>query len=138
MIQSCQARAKTVPSENNRTIMGFFWDITTVKDDLHVVFFSIRHQNVNIIRIKFEMTAEILSNFNIFLIPELKLDSNSQFKINSYKVFRHYQKRYDGVLLLYVNKCSINRTLLAAVKLLLWNFFRLNVNSFCLEYKPQK
>ena len=65
------------------------------------------------------MTAEILSNFNIFLIPELKLDSNSQFKINSYKVFRHYQKRYDGVLLLYVNKCSINRTLLAAVKLLL-------------------
>lgn len=45
----------------------------------------IGHLNVNSIGNKFKMIADIISNFNIFLVSELKLNSsftNSQFKIN--------------------------------------------------------
>ena len=51
--------------------------------------------------------ADITSNFSIFLISELKLDSsfpNSQFKINGYNFFRRDRNRYSGGLLLYVNE----------------------------------
>ena len=60
------------------------------------------------------MMAVIISNFSIFLISELKLDSsfqNSQFKMNGYKIFRLDWNRYVGGLLLYVNEeipCKIS------------------------------
>ena len=43
------------------------------------------HLNINSIRNKFEMIAETITNFDIFLISESKIDStfpNMQFKIN--------------------------------------------------------
>ena len=42
------------------------------------------HLNINLIKNKFEMMNDIISNFSIFLVSESKLDSsfpNSQFKI---------------------------------------------------------
>ena len=44
----------------------------------------IGHLNINLIKNKFEMMNDIISNFSIFLVSESKLDSsfrNSQFKI---------------------------------------------------------
>ena len=57
------------------------------------------HLNINSIGNKFEIMADIISNFSISLIPDSKLDSsfpNSQFKINGYKTFRRVRNRYDG------------------------------------------
>ena len=47
--------------------------------------------NIKSINNKFEMTAETITNFDIFLISESKMDSaflNMQFIINGYKLFR--------------------------------------------------
>ena len=47
------------------------------------------HLNINSIINKFEMIAEIIKNFDIFLISESKIDSNfpnMQFRINGYKL----------------------------------------------------
>ena len=52
------------------------------------------------------MIAEIIKDFDVFLISELKLDStfpNAQFKITGFKIFRYDRKRFGGRLLLYVN-----------------------------------
>ena len=52
------------------------------------------------------MIAEIIKDFDIFLISESKLDStfpNAQFKITSFKIFRYDRNRFGGGLLLYVN-----------------------------------
>ena len=67
----------------------------------------IGHLNVNSIRNKFEMMADIRSNFSIFPISESKFDSSfpdSKFIINVYKIFRRDWNRYDGGLLLFVNE----------------------------------
>ena len=45
----------------------------------------IGHLNINSISNKFEMMADIINNFSIFLITKSKL--GSQFKINAYKSF---------------------------------------------------
>ena len=61
----------------------------------------IGHLKSNSIRNKLEVMANIISNFNIFLISGLKLDSsfpNSQFKINGYKIFIRDRNRH-GVFL---------------------------------------
>ena len=66
----------------------------------------IGHLNINSIRNKFEMIAEIIKDFDIFLISESKLDStfpNAQFKITGFKIFRYDRNRFGGGLLLYVN-----------------------------------
>ena len=52
------------------------------------------------------MIAEIIKDFDIFLISESKLDSNfpnEQFKITGFKIFRYDRNRFGGRLLLYVN-----------------------------------
>ena len=52
------------------------------------------------------MIAEIIEDFDIFLISESRLDStfpNALFKITSFKIFRCDQSRLGGELLLYVN-----------------------------------
>ena len=57
------------------------------------------HLNINSIKNKFEMIAETITNFDIFLIPESKIDStfpNIQFKINGYKLFRRDRNRFGG------------------------------------------
>ena len=66
----------------------------------------IGHLNINSIRNKFEMIAEIIEDFDIFLISESRLDStfpNALFKITSFKIFRCDQSRFGGELLLCVN-----------------------------------
>ena len=53
------------------------------------------------------MIADIIKDFDIFLISESKLDStfpNSQFKITGFKIFRYDRNRFGGGLLLYVNE----------------------------------
>ena len=45
----------------------------------------IGHLNINSISNKFEMMADIINNFSIFLITKSKL--GSQFKINAYESF---------------------------------------------------
>ena len=60
----------------------------------------IGHLNINSFRNNFEMMADIINNFGIFLISESKLDSpfpNSQFKINGYMIFRCDQNSYGGI-----------------------------------------
>ena len=50
----------------------------------------IGHLNINSIRNKFEMMADIINNFSVFLITKSKLGSSFsslQFKINAYKIF---------------------------------------------------
>ena len=57
------------------------------------------HLNINSIKNKFEMIDETITNFDIFLIPESKIDStfpNIQFKINGYKLFRRDRNRFGG------------------------------------------
>ena len=52
------------------------------------------------------MIAEIIKDFDIFLISELKLDStfpNAQFKITGFKIFRYDRNRFGGRLLLCMN-----------------------------------
>ena len=52
------------------------------------------------------MIAEIIKDFDIFLISESKLNStfgNAQFKITGFKIFRYDRNRFGGGLLLYVN-----------------------------------
>ena len=53
------------------------------------------------------MIAEIIKDFDIFLISESKLDStsfpNAQFKITGFKIFSYDRNRFGGGLLLYVN-----------------------------------
>ena len=51
------------------------------------------------------MIAEIIKDFDIFLISESKLDStfpNAQFKITGFKIFSYERNRFGGGLLLYV------------------------------------
>ena len=51
----------------------------------------IGYLNVNSTRNKFEMVAETITNFDIFLISESEIDStflNIQLKINGYNLFR--------------------------------------------------
>ena len=97
------------------------------------------HLNINSIRNKFEMMANITSNFSLFLISESNLDlsfPNPQFKINGYKIFRRDRNRYGGGLLLYVNEeipSSQQTVSSSSVKLLLCNYLRLNVNGFYYE-----
>ena len=65
------------------------------------------HLNINSIRKKFEMIAETITNFDIFLISESKIDSifpNMQFKINGYKLFRCDRNRFGWGLMLYLNE----------------------------------
>ena len=65
------------------------------------------HLNINSIRSKFEIIAETITNFDIFLISESKIDStfpNMQFKINVYKLFRRDRNRFGGGLMLYLNE----------------------------------
>ena len=53
------------------------------------------------------MIAETITNFDIFLISESKIDStfpNMQFKINGYKLFRRDRNRFGGGLMLYLNE----------------------------------
>ena len=51
---------------------------------------TVGHLKINSIRNKFEMIAETITNFDVFLISESKIDStfpNMQFKINkNYKM----------------------------------------------------
>ena len=52
------------------------------------------------------MIAEIIKDFDIFLISGSKLDStlpNAQFKITGFNVFRYDQNRFGGGSLTYVN-----------------------------------
>ena len=66
----------------------------------------IGHLNINSIRNKFEMIAEIIKDFDIFLRSESKLDStfpNAQFKITGLNIFRYDRNRFGGGLLPYVN-----------------------------------
>ena len=67
----------------------------------------IGHLNINSIRNKFEMIAETITNFDIFVISESKIDSsfpNAQFKINKYKLFRYDRNRFGGGVMLYINE----------------------------------
>ena len=67
----------------------------------------IGHLNINSFRKKYEMFAEFIENFNIFLISESKLDDtfpNKQFHINGFKIFRCDRNRYVGGLILYVQE----------------------------------
>ena len=67
------------------------------------------HLNINSIRTKFEIIAETITNFDIFLISESKIDStfpNMQFKINGYKLFRRDRNRFGGSLMLYLSHVS--------------------------------
>ena len=57
------------------------------------------HMNINSIRNKFDLIAETIANFDIFLISESKIDStfhNMLFKINGYKLFRRDRNRFGG------------------------------------------
>ena len=65
------------------------------------------HLIINSIRNKFEMVAETITNFDIFLMSKSKIDStfpNMQIKINEYKLRRHNCNRFCGRLMLYLNK----------------------------------
>ena len=67
----------------------------------------IGHLNINSFRNKYEMFAEFIENFNMFLISESKLDDtfpNKQFHINGFKIFRCDRNRYRGGLILYVQE----------------------------------
>ena len=66
----------------------------------------IGHLNINFIRNKFEIIAEIIKHFDISLMSESKLEStflNAQFQITGFKIFRYDRNRFDGALLLSVN-----------------------------------
>ena len=55
----------------------------------------IGYLNTNSIRNKFELIAETIKDFDVFAIPESKLDStfsSSQFKITGFKIFRYDRK----------------------------------------------
>ena len=107
----------------------------------------IGHLNINSIRNKFEMMADIASNFSIFLISESKLDSyfpNSQFKINGHNIFRRDRTRYGGGLLLYVHEeipCKIlnQQTASSNSEIIAMQFFQTKRKWLLLGiYKPPK
>ena len=58
-----------------------------------------QHFDHNSIRNRFEMVAETITNFDILLISESKIDStfpNMQIKINKHKLFRHNCNKFGG------------------------------------------
>ena len=62
--------------------------------------------NINSFRNKCGMLAEFIEDFNIFLIPESKLDNtfpNMQFHINGFKIFRCDRNRCGDGLILYAH-----------------------------------
>ena len=66
----------------------------------------IGHLNIKSIRNKFEMVAEIIKDFDIFLISESKLYStfpNAQLRITGFRIFRNNWNKFGGGLPLYVN-----------------------------------
>ena len=97
----------------------------------------IGHLNINSVRNKFEMIAEIIKDFDIFLISESKLDStfpNAQFKITGFKIFRCDRNRFGGGLLLYVNDKIPSKFLhkhsISSDIELLWNSIKINAYGF--------
>ena len=67
----------------------------------------IGHLNITSFRNKYEMFAEFIKNFNIFLTSESKLDDsfpNKQFHINGFKIFRCDCNRYGSGLVLYIHE----------------------------------
>ena len=67
----------------------------------------IGHLNTNSMRIKFVLVENIIKAFDIFLIPEPKLDYTfllNQFHITGFKQFRRDRNRFGGGLLLYINE----------------------------------
>ena len=69
------------------------------------------HLNINSIRNKFEIIVETITNFDIFLISESKIDStfpNMQFKINGYKLFRLDRNKLGKGLILYLNRDTMS------------------------------
>ena len=92
------------------------------------------------------MMADIISNFRIFLISELKLNlsfPNSQFKIKGYEIFRRDWHRYGGGLYLYVNEipCKIlnQQTASSSSEIIAMQFFQTKRKWLLLGiYKPPK
>ena len=78
------------------------------------------------------MTAETITNFDIFLILESKVDSaflNMQFKINGYKLFRRDLNRFGGFL--------NNHSIVPNAEIICNEFHQLNHKWILLEcYKP--
>ena len=72
------------------------------------------HLNINSIRNKFEMVAKTITNFDVFLLSESKIDStfpNMQFKIDGYKLFRRDRNKFDVGLMFSLNEeitCRLN------------------------------
>ena len=67
----------------------------------------IGHPNTNSMRIKFVLVENIIKAFDIFLIPESKLDCTfllNQFHIAGFKQFRRDRNRFGGGLILYINE----------------------------------
>ena len=67
----------------------------------------IGHLNINSFRNKYEIFAEFIENFNIFLISESKLDDtfpSEEFRISGFKIFRYDCNRYWGGLIIYVHE----------------------------------
>ena len=67
----------------------------------------VAHLNINSFRKKFEMVVETITNVDIFLISETKIDlafANMQFKINRYKLFRRDRNRFGERLMLDLNE----------------------------------
>ena len=91
--------------QNSLNVSEFFKifenDVNKIKMQ-HLEHFNtliVGHLNINSIKNKFEMIDETITNFDIFLIPESKIDStfpNIQFKINGYKLFRRDRNRFGG------------------------------------------
>ena len=86
------------------------------KDDLleiqqqrmdHANSIIVGHLNINSSRNKFVLVENIIKTFDLFLIVESKLDSKfpmNQFRIRGYNIFRCDRNRFDGGLMLYINK----------------------------------
>ena len=140
--------SKSSPSSTD-SVNGFLSDLVSNKVQRleNSKTLIIGHLNINSIRNKSEMMADIISNFRIFLISELKLNlsfPNSQFKIKGYEIFRRDWHRYGGGLYLYVNEeipCKIlnQQTASSSSEIIAMQFFQTKRKWLLLGiYKPPK
>ena len=65
------------------------------------------HLNINSFRNKFAFVEDVIKLFDMFLVSESKLDHtfpSNQFRISGYKILRLNRNRFEGGLILYINK----------------------------------
>ena len=96
--------------------------------------------NINSIRNKFEIIAETIANFDIFLISELRLDATFpkvQFKINGCQIIRGDCNSFGRGLMFYLNEnipCKLlnNHTVDTNIEIIATDFHQIKWKWFLL------